>query len=345
MHDLAEVTIRSASVSEMDNNVYLLTSRSSGAQVLIDAADDAPAILSLIADAQEDTDAEARLALIVTTHSHWDHVRALAEVREATHARTAAGQEDVPDIAVPTDVVLRHQDIGSFEGFQLEAIQLRGHTPGSIALLYRDPHGPAHLFTGDSLFPGASATRRAIRTVSPPSTATSWRGSSTPCPTTRWCTPGTGAARPSEPSAARSRNGSSAAGSPAPWSGGPVPDGDDAAEAEHRPVLPARVGPPRQGTVACLELLALLLGQGFGDRAEAPYRAPSPGRHPPPPAPAGTSSPRRLRQARRTAGAPGTRRAPARRRAGPHGGRTGPDPSAWLHPDPGPTRTGRLKGS
>ncbi|WP_043445159.1 MBL fold metallo-hydrolase [Arthrobacter sp. L77] len=154
LHDLSEVTIRSISVSEMDNNVYLLTSKSSGAQVLIDAADDAPAILGLLADAQEDTDAEARVALIVTTHSHWDHVRALAEVKEATMARTAAGADDVADIAVATDVPLEHHDVGSFEGFELEAIHLRGHTPGSIALLYRDPHGPAHLFTGDSLFPG-----------------------------------------------------------------------------------------------------------------------------------------------------------------------------------------------
>ena len=36
----------------------------------------------------------------------------------------------------------------------LEVIHLVGHTPGSIALLYRDPDGTAHLFTGDSLFPG-----------------------------------------------------------------------------------------------------------------------------------------------------------------------------------------------
>jgi glyoxylase-like metal-dependent hydrolase (beta-lactamase superfamily II) len=44
--------------------------------------------------------------------------------------------------------------VGRFEGFELEAIGLRGHTPGSVALLYRDSKGPAHLFTGDSLFPG-----------------------------------------------------------------------------------------------------------------------------------------------------------------------------------------------
>ena len=36
----------------------------------------------------------------------------------------------------------------------LEIIGLRGHTPGSVAVLYRDPEGTPHLFTGDSLFPG-----------------------------------------------------------------------------------------------------------------------------------------------------------------------------------------------
>lgn len=154
MHELSDVTIRSISVSEMDNNVYLITAKATGAQVLIDAADDAPAIQRLIADGAQDADRPAKLALIVTTHSHWDHVRALAEVVRETGARTAAGADDVSDIAVPTDVPLAQGDVGDFEGFSLEAIALRGHTPGSIALAYRDPHGPVHLFTGDSLFPG-----------------------------------------------------------------------------------------------------------------------------------------------------------------------------------------------
>ena len=38
------LTVRSIAVSEMENNVYLLTHRASGGQVLIDAADDFPAI-------------------------------------------------------------------------------------------------------------------------------------------------------------------------------------------------------------------------------------------------------------------------------------------------------------
>jgi len=154
MYDLTNLTVRSIAVSEMSNNVYLLTSKTTGAEVLIDAADDAPAILALLAEAQSDTSADAKLGLIVTTHSHWDHVRALAELREATQAPTAAGLDDVADIAVPTDVPLHHGDVRSIDDIDLEVIHLRGHTPGSIALLYRDPQGPAHLFTGDSLFPG-----------------------------------------------------------------------------------------------------------------------------------------------------------------------------------------------
>ena len=43
------VVIRSIAVSDMANNVYLITAKESGAQVLIDAADDADAIKDLIA--------------------------------------------------------------------------------------------------------------------------------------------------------------------------------------------------------------------------------------------------------------------------------------------------------
>jgi glyoxylase-like metal-dependent hydrolase (beta-lactamase superfamily II) len=154
MHNLSRVTIRSASVSGMDNNVYLVTCRSTGAQVLIDAADDFPAITALLGSGAVDAEVPARLDTVVTTHSHWDHVRALAEVVAATGCRTAAGQEDAGAIEVPTDLPLRHGDVVRADGFELEVIQLRGHTPGSVALLYRDPDGPAHLFTGDSLFPG-----------------------------------------------------------------------------------------------------------------------------------------------------------------------------------------------
>ena len=154
IHSLRDITIRRISVSEMDNNVYLLTAKESGAQLLIDAADDLPAIQALLADAAADTAATPRLELIATTHQHWDHVRALPELVKATGAKTAAGADDAPELPVPVDVLLDHGDVGNFDGFDVRAVHLRGHTPGSVALVYEDPEGPAHIFSGDSLFPG-----------------------------------------------------------------------------------------------------------------------------------------------------------------------------------------------
>jgi glyoxylase-like metal-dependent hydrolase (beta-lactamase superfamily II) len=91
---------------------------------------------------------------VITTHSHHDHWGALVEVIAATGAQTAAHFLDAPDIPVPTDRLLADQDEVAFGDCTLTAIHLVGHTPGSIAILYRDPDGPPHLFTGDCLVPG-----------------------------------------------------------------------------------------------------------------------------------------------------------------------------------------------
>lgn len=154
LYDLPALTIRSISVSEMDNNVYLLTAKASGEQLLIDAADDLPAIQQLLADGAGDAGAPARLAVIATTHQHWDHVRALKDLVAATGARTAAGADDADALPVPVDVRLGQGDKVAVDGFELAAVHLRGHTPGSIAFVYQDAEGPAHIFSGDSLFPG-----------------------------------------------------------------------------------------------------------------------------------------------------------------------------------------------
>lgn len=152
------VVIRSIAVSDMANNVYLITAKESGAQVLIDAADDADAITALIASGGDDTSAEPILEAIITTHQHWDHIRALPATSAAfPDAMTIAGSADAEAIISAEGVEIArsvdHLDVGDFGGFVLQAIGLRGHTPGSIALLLRDG-GETILFSGDSLFPG-----------------------------------------------------------------------------------------------------------------------------------------------------------------------------------------------
>jgi glyoxylase-like metal-dependent hydrolase (beta-lactamase superfamily II) len=148
VRELERLTIRKASVSPQDNNAYLLTCAATGEQLLIDAADDARRLLALIAEGT------GRLDRIVTTHQHWDHHRALPEVVKATGARTAAGAEDADGLPVPPDDLLRQGDQVRFGEVVLDVVHLRGHTPGSVVLVYRDDEGTAHAFTGDSLFPG-----------------------------------------------------------------------------------------------------------------------------------------------------------------------------------------------
>ena len=145
---LPALTIRKREVGGFGNNAYLLTCRSTGAQLLVDAAAEPDRLLELVASGGEGLDT------VVTTHQHHDHVGALAEVVAATGARTVAGADDADALPVPVDVRVAHGDTVSFGDVTLDVVHLRGHTPGSIALAYADPAGYTHLFTGDSLFPG-----------------------------------------------------------------------------------------------------------------------------------------------------------------------------------------------
>jgi glyoxylase-like metal-dependent hydrolase (beta-lactamase superfamily II) len=146
VHELADLMISKVAVGPMDNNAYLLRCRATGEQLLIDAADEPETLLRLIG--------EDGIASVVTTHRHGDHWQALEQVVNATGARTHAGRHDAEGIPVPTDVLLEDGDTVRVGRVELTVRHLRGHTPGSVALVYDDPHGHPHLFTGDCLFPG-----------------------------------------------------------------------------------------------------------------------------------------------------------------------------------------------
>jgi glyoxylase-like metal-dependent hydrolase (beta-lactamase superfamily II) len=147
VRELPGLTIRKLAVSEMANNAYLLTSTATGEALLIDAAAEPEALLALIHGADVRT--------VVTTHGHWDHHRALPQVVEATGAQTVAHPADAADLPVPVTRPVEHGDTVAVGDQVLEVVHLRGHTPGSIALVWRGPEGAGtHVFTGDSLFPG-----------------------------------------------------------------------------------------------------------------------------------------------------------------------------------------------
>ncbi|MGB7448165.1 MAG: MBL fold metallo-hydrolase [Ornithinimicrobium sp.] len=146
----SSVQVRACGVSSMDNNIYVASCTATGAQVLIDAADDASRIAALVPGGLDTLDA------VITTHRHWDHHRALVDVVEASSATTYAGAADAEHLPAPTDVALHHQDVVRVGNLELTVVALRGHTPGSItlALAGGDAEATTLLFTGDSLFPG-----------------------------------------------------------------------------------------------------------------------------------------------------------------------------------------------
>jgi len=151
IRELSELTITKISVGPRDNNAYLLRCHRTGEQLLIDAANEPDRLLRIAGG--------AGLSTVVTTHQHADHWQALPDVVAATGARSLAHPLDAA--ALPTESELVEEGVRIPVGAcALEVIHLLGHTPGSIALLYEDPEGPPHLFTGDSLFPGGVGNTR-----------------------------------------------------------------------------------------------------------------------------------------------------------------------------------------
>lgn len=146
VRELTDVTITKIEVGDFGNNAYLLRCRETGDGLLIDAAAEPDRLIELVGDTP--------ISKIVTTHRHQDHWMALEEVAKATGAATIAHPLDAPELPVPVARTVEHGDRVALGVVSLEVIHLRGHTPGSIAILYDGGGAEKHLFTGDSLFPG-----------------------------------------------------------------------------------------------------------------------------------------------------------------------------------------------
>ncbi len=144
VRELRGLTVTKVSVGPYDNNAYLLRCAADGTQVLIDAAttrDPAEADRRRRPGGRGDDPLASRPPLR-TRRS-----------RRGDRRPLDAGADDAAEIPVVTETV-RDGDTIAVGDCTLEVIHIVGHTPGSIVLLYREPDGIAHLFTGDSLFPG-----------------------------------------------------------------------------------------------------------------------------------------------------------------------------------------------
>lgn len=124
---------------ESSTYTYILSSPGSNEAVIIDPVD---------RNCQRDLDHLARLGLklayVLETHAHADHITSAGRLRELTGARAAVPSGcDIP----PAELQLHDGDVVRFGAAEeIQVIHTPGHTAGSMCYLWR-----GNLFTGDTL--------------------------------------------------------------------------------------------------------------------------------------------------------------------------------------------------
>jgi len=128
--------------------------------MIIDPGDEADFIIQKIKDY------ELTPIGVIATHTHFDHIQAVMELKWAfkipffihasdqkllVHYRRSATYFTNFDPGPPPipDAFLKHQDVIGQNNIEFKVIHTPGHTPGSISLYYKKE---GVIFTGDTIF-------------------------------------------------------------------------------------------------------------------------------------------------------------------------------------------------
>jgi glyoxylase-like metal-dependent hydrolase (beta-lactamase superfamily II) len=153
------IDVEMLTVGLVQENCFLVRVQGSDRAVIVDPGEEAPRLLQAIEDAGVTLDA------ILLTHTHFDHVGAVAPVARATGAPVYCPQLEVP---VLQDVMafVPWPGFGPYEswdpehtvaggetlelaGLTLDVVFTPGHSPGHVTYAVRDEGA---LFSGDVLF-------------------------------------------------------------------------------------------------------------------------------------------------------------------------------------------------
>jgi hydroxyacylglutathione hydrolase len=128
-------------VGVMENNCYLIHCHESGEGIVVDPADESEKILKAMKGTQ--------VKYILLTHSHWDHIGALDEIKRATGAQVGVHRLDAERVKKWVDFYLEDGQEISFGIHRARVIHTPGHSPGGVCLLIGK-----YLLSGDTIFPG-----------------------------------------------------------------------------------------------------------------------------------------------------------------------------------------------
>ncbi len=145
------MVLEKITVGPLQTNCYLFGEEKIQELVVIDAELEAWEKMSLLLD--KDKVSRQAIKVIIATHAHFDHVRGVAEVREATRASFMASdlaeQPLTRKFGVILDRLLFDGDKLAVGDYKLKVMHTPGHSPGSICL-YQEDEGL--LFSGDLIF-------------------------------------------------------------------------------------------------------------------------------------------------------------------------------------------------
>lgn len=152
--------IKKLTVGPIMANCFIVGCEETRQAAVIDPGDEADRILMTLADEQ------LKVAVIVNTHGHFDHVGGNARLKQATGAPLLIHRLDAPMLdqlaaaasqwgmtaenSPPPDRTIDEGDTVPFGNLAFNVLHTPGHTPGGISL-----HTDETVFVGDTLFAGS----------------------------------------------------------------------------------------------------------------------------------------------------------------------------------------------
>ena len=154
--------VRMLTVGPVGENTFVFRSEGSERALIVDPGEEAPRILKLVEELGVSVDG------ILLTHTHFDHIGAVAPVAAATGAPVWCPEIEVPVLADINSFV-PWPGFGPFEsydadhtvsggeklelaGLEIDVIFTPGHSPGHVTYSVPAEHA---LFSGDVLFQGS----------------------------------------------------------------------------------------------------------------------------------------------------------------------------------------------
>jgi hydroxyacylglutathione hydrolase len=157
------IDVRMFTVGPVQENCFILRQKDSGTALIVDPGEEADRLLSAV-----DELGIEKVEAILVTHTHFDHVGAVAPVAQATGAPVYCPELEREVLANIMDYV-PWPGFGPFEsyeadhtvaggetlelaGMRVEVLFTPGHSPGHVTYAIRDERA---LFSGDVLFQGS----------------------------------------------------------------------------------------------------------------------------------------------------------------------------------------------